>query len=138
MFDKELVFVSDKELNTAFESDAIDFKTKIVTVGQKPMYVIILPTEELAGEDATVTFILEDSADNSTFAPVLSTGALKAADIGTGVAVPLPAKMKRYLRLKTAVSESVPTAGKATVYIFDKFTDPVVKMLEGVSFDGTV
>lgn len=134
MYDKELMFFKDKDLKAAITTDAIDMRDSVVTTGQKPLYLVIVPTEELAAATATVKFNLQSSDDNSAFTTVATTGALTAAKFGTGVALPLPVKCGRYLRVTTEVSTTAPTAGKATCYIFDKFTDPCVKMIEGVSY----
>ena len=37
MYDKQLVFFSEKSLTTAVTSDVIDMGTKLVTTGQKPL-----------------------------------------------------------------------------------------------------
>lgn len=131
MYDKELLLFKNKALTAAITSDVIDLGADINTTGQKPLYLVIMQTEEIEAATATVTFNLQESADNSTFTTVSSTGALTAKTLGYGVAIPLPAKCKRYLRVTTAVSSTAPTAGKATAYVFDKFTDPCVKMIEG-------
>ena len=130
MYDKELLFFKNKLLTAAITSDVIDLGADINTTGQKPLYLVIMQTEEIESAAATVTFNLQESADNSTYTTVASTGALTAKTMGYGVIFPLPAKCKRYLRVTTSVSTTAPTAGKATAYVFDKFTDPCVKMIE--------
>lgn len=133
MYDAELVFCRDKSVTTAITTDAVDMRTNVVTTGQKPLYLVIFPTEDIAADTATVTFNLQASEDNQTYTTVASTGPLTAAKLGSGVALPLPTRCGRYLRMSTTNSTTAPTAGKITAYIFDKFNDPCVKLLEGIA-----
>lgn len=134
MWDKELVLCRDKTVTAAITTDAVDMGTSVVTTGQKPLFLIVVPTEEVEGAGSTVTYNLQASDDNQTFTTVASTGPLNADKFGTGVALPLPVRCGRYLRMSTTNSTTAPTAGKVTAFIGDKFNDPCVKMLEGVSF----
>lgn len=132
MYDAELVLCRDKSVTSAITTDAVDMRTSVVTTGQKPLYLVIFPTEEIAASTATVNFNLQASDDNQTYTTVASTGPLTADKLGSGIALPLPSRCGRYLRMSTVNSTTAPTAGKVTAYIFDRFTDPCVKLVEGV------
>ena len=132
MYDKQLVFFSEKSLTAAVTSDVIDMGTKLVTTGQKPLFLVITPTEDVAADTATVKFNLQSSDDNATFTTIATTGAITGAKFKKTIAIPLPVHSGRYLRVTTEVSTTAPSAGNATAYLFDKFTDPCVKLMEGV------
>lgn len=73
---------------------------------------------------ATLNLALQDSADNSSFADVLVTPplALAALTVGQRFYIPLPAKMRRYIRANYTVGTGPMTAGNISAQIVDGMT----------------
>lgn len=101
MYIDKLLQVSDAQTITsaAASADVIDFGQKQPNVGlsAKPLHMVFTIEE---GASAAVTFKVQDSEDNSSFADVISTGALDKASLGAGavVALPMPTTHRRYVR----------------------------------------
>ena len=91
------------------------------------------------GEGATLQVTLQDSADGKTYADVLSSGALTAAEIAEekGLILPLPVKHRRYLRLAFTPG-GTPTEGTATAFLSDVISLPISYRKTGVEFLQTV
>lgn len=70
---------------------------------------------------ATVTFSLQDSADNSSFADVLASAPIAVANLTPGKAyyLPLPPGLRRYLRGYFTVATGPLTAGAFHAQIVD-------------------
>ena len=114
MMDVKLVFCEDQAATAAFTSSAIDFGQKAPTTGlnDHELYVVIKATTEC-------------------------TGALTADELNAGVALHLPIKHKRYLRLKGAASTTALTAGAVTCYLSDVFDARFIVPKEGIEFIAT-
>lgn len=110
VYDKLLSLCEDKALGTALTSTAIDLGQGKPGLGAlKPAFYALVFTKDAAGE-GSVTFKIQDSDDNSTFADLVSF-TLVAKNVATNMAIPMPLTHKRYVRLVTTVS----TADSKTV-----------------------
>ncbi len=78
-------------------------------------------TAATAGGAATVTFALQDSADNSSFADVITTVAVPVASLVAGATyyLPLPPGMRRYIRGNYTVATGPLLTGKFNAAIVD-------------------
>lgn len=78
-------------------------------------------TAATAGGAATVTFALQDSADNSSFADVTTTVAVPVASLVAGATyyLPLPPSMRRYIRGNYTVATGPLLTGKFNASIVD-------------------
>jgi hypothetical protein len=78
-------------------------------------------TAATAGGAATVTFALQDSADNSSFADVITTVAVPVASLVAGATyyLPLPPGMRRYIRGNYTVETGPLLTGKFNASIVD-------------------
>ena len=100
-------------------------------------YVVIKATTECTGT-GTLTLTLEQSDEAAAnFSTALVTGALTADELNAGVALHLPIKHKRYLRLKGAASTTALTAGAVTCYLSDVFDARFIVPKEGIEFIAT-
>ena len=116
---------------TAVSTDVIDAgATKNPAIGrdlgggtQLFLEVTVGATFTAAGA-GTLTIALQDSADNATFADVLTTPALALAalTVGQRFYIPLPAKMRRYIRANYTVGTGPMTAGSVSAQIVDGMT----------------
>lgn len=116
---------------TAVSTDVIDAgATKNPAIGRDlgggtPLFleVTIAQTFTAAGA-ATLTIALQDSADNATFNDVLSLPVLALSNltVGTRFYIPLPAKLRRYLRANYTVATGPMTAGIVNAQIVDGMT----------------
>lgn len=77
-----------------------------------------------AGGAGTLTIALQDSADNSSFADVLTTPALALAALTAGQRfyIPLPAKMRRYIRANYTVATGPMLTGNVSAQVVDGMT----------------
>ncbi|MNN67745.1 hypothetical protein D3C81_1834000 [compost metagenome] len=77
-----------------------------------------------AGGAATLNLALQDSADNATFADVLVTPplALASLTVGQRFYIPLPAKMRRYIRANYTVATGPMLTGNISAQIVDGMT----------------
>jgi hypothetical protein len=67
-----------------------------------------------------VTFALQDSADNSSFADIFTTGAIGKATLVAGYIVftiAIPPTHRRYLRINYTVATGPLTAGKFDAFV---------------------
>jgi len=73
---------------------------------------------------ATLNLALQDSADNATFADVLVTPplALASLTVGQRLYIPLPAKMRRYIRANYTVATGPMLTGNISAQIVDGMT----------------
>lgn len=117
LIDKALQ-VSDKQTVTssATSTDVIDFgqATPNSGMGYKLYMHIGVAQTATAGGAATVQFTLQDSADGSTFADVVSTQAVPVASLKAGAqyVIPIPVQHRRYVRVNYTVDTGPLTAGK--------------------------
>lgn len=135
MMDKQLVFCEAHAGTATFQSDAIDFGHDYPSTGlnDTPLYVVVQGTG-MAGT-GTLTVAVQDSADGSTdWQPVLSSGALNAATLNGGAAIPMPLKHRRYVRLNVTASTTAPTAGTVTAFLSDAINVPMSIPKVGIEF----
>jgi len=77
-------------------------------------------TSATSGGSATVQAVLQDSADNSTFADVIAGAVVAVASVTAGTAllqVQPPPGMRRYWRVVWRVGTAVLTAGKFDAFV---------------------
>ena len=106
--------------SSAASTDVIDAgATKNASIGRDigagDMYMVFTCSEAAtAAGAATVTFSVQDSADNSSFADVIVSAAIGKASlvIGTKVVLPVPPGLRRYIRAYYTVGTGPLTAGK--------------------------
>ena len=117
MFIDKNLQVSDAQAvtNTAASTDVIDFGQTNPNVGMddRSSMVITVDTAATAAGAATVTFAVQDSADNSSFADVAVTTAIDKATLVAGYqhVIPMPTKLRRYCRVNYTVATGPLTAG---------------------------
>lgn len=132
MFIDKNLQVSNEQAVTASaaSTDVIDFGQASPDVGISDLYAVITTDEAAtASGAATVTFSLQDSADNSTFADVAVTAAIGKATLVAGYqhVIPLPTKLRRYCRLYYTVATGPLTAGKFSAQVVAGFQQNVPK-----------
>lgn len=118
MFIDKLLQVSNEQAVTssAASTDVIDFGQANPNSGLNDNITLAITTDEAAtaSGSATVTFSIQDSADNSTFTDVYATAAIAKATLVAGyqVLIPVPYKLRRYMRVYYTVATGPLTAGK--------------------------
>ena len=132
MMDIKLAFCEKKAATDAITSDVIDFLQKAPTTGlnDRPLYVVCKFPTALVG--TSIVIAIEDSDDNSSFKPVVQTGTLVPADTKKGIALPMPIKHRRYVRLNT--TPTAITDGTMTAYLSDVIEVPTTYKVEGIEF----
>lgn len=126
MFDLSLLFCTEKEFKTAFQTDAIDCRQESPTTGANasPFYLVLSFPTAGAGT-GSVSFTLQDSADGSTgWRDVVGfTGAVAELTPSGPMALAMPVKHRRYVRLSVAPASGASiTAGKVTAFINENYT----------------
>lgn len=123
IIDKSLQ-VSDAQAVTASaaSTDVIDTGVANRAIGTDTSLALSITVDEsaTASGSATVTFSLQDSADNSTFADVVASAAIGKAALTAGkqpVLFKLPNGLRRYLRVYYTVATGPLTAGKFSAQI---------------------
>jgi hypothetical protein len=123
MFIDKALQVSNEQAVTvsAASTDSIDFGQPNPNVGldDRSNMVITVDESAAAAGAATVTFSVQDSADNATFADVAVTAAIGKANLAAGqqVVIPMPTKLRRYCRVYYTVGTGPLTAGKFSAQI---------------------
>lgn len=123
MFIDKALQVSNEQAVTvsAASTDSIDFGQPNPNVGldDRSNMVITVDESAAAAGAATVTFSVQDSADNATFADVAVTAAIGKASLAAGqqVVIPMPTKLRRYCRVYYTVGTGPLTAGKFSAQI---------------------
>lgn len=124
LLDKELEFSDAQAVtSTAASTNVIDMTVAAPNIGRgaEPIYVQVQTNEAAtASGSATVTFALQDSADNSSFADIFTTAAIGKAMLVAGYIVftiQLPPTHRRYLRINYTVATGPLTAGKFDAYL---------------------
>ena len=116
---------------TAVSTDVIDAgATKNPTIGRdlgggtQLFLEITVGAAFTAAGAGTLTIALQDSADNSSFADVLTTPALALASLVVGARfyIPLPAKMRRYIRANYTVATGPMLTGNVSAQVVDGMT----------------
>ncbi|HEX7386247.1 MAG TPA: hypothetical protein VF285_03090 [Castellaniella sp.] len=122
IIDKLLQVSDDQAVTaTAASTDVIDFGQKTPNTGltDRLSMVITVGAAATAAGAATVTFAVQDSADNSTFADVVASAAVGVASLAAGaqVVIPMPVLHRRYVRLNYTVATGPLTAGKFSAQV---------------------
>jgi len=123
MFIDKFLQVSDEQAVTASaaSTDVIDFGQANPNVGMddRSKMVITVDTAATADGAATVTFSVQDSANNSDFADVAVTAAVGKATLVAGhqIVIPMPTKLRRYCRVYYTVATGPLTAGKFSAQV---------------------
>ena len=123
MYIDKALQVSNEQAVTvsAASTDSIDFGQPNPNVGldDRSNMVITVDESAAAAGAATVTFSVQDSADNATFADVAVTAAIGKASLAAGqqVAIPMPTKLRRYCRVYYTIGTGPLTAGKFSAQI---------------------
>jgi hypothetical protein len=120
--DKHLQVSNEQAVTTsAASTDVIDFGQANPNVGldDRSNMAITVDESATAAGAATVTFSVQDSADNSTFADVAVTAAIGKASLAAGqqVVIPMPTKLRRYCRVYYTVATGPLTAGKFSAQV---------------------
>ena len=119
----KLLQVSDAQAVTASaaSTDVIDFGQANPNSGINHNTSLAITVDETAtaAGAATVTFSVQDSADNSSFADVAVTAATGKAALPAGaqVLIPMPVVHRRYVRAYYTVATGPLTAGKFSAQI---------------------
>lgn len=123
IIDKSLQ-VSDAQAVTASaaSTDVIDTGVANRAIGTDTSLALSITVDEsaTASGSATVTFSLQDSADNSTFADVVASAAIAKTALTAGkqpVLFKLPHGLRRYIRVYYTVATGPLTAGKFSAQI---------------------
>lgn len=123
MFIDKFLQVSNEQAVTssAASTDVIDFGQANPNVGMDDLSKMVITVDEAATASgaATVTFSVQDSADNSSFADVAVTAAIGKATLVDGhqIVIPMPTKLRRYCRVYYTVATGPLTAGKFSAQV---------------------
>ena len=129
----KLLQVSDAQAVTvtAPSTDVIDFGQANPDVGMDGLSTMAITTKVAAAAAgaATVTFSVQDSADNSTWADVAVTAAIPKATLVAGYQhiIPMPTKLRRYCRVYYTVATGPLTAGTFSAQIVTGIQQNVAK-----------
>lgn len=120
--DKNLQVSNEQAVTTtAASTDVIDFGQANPNVGLDDRSSMVITVDEAvtATGAATVTFALQDSADNSSWADVLVSAAIGKATLVAGYqyVIPMPPKLRRYCRVNYTVATGPLTAGKFSAQV---------------------
>jgi hypothetical protein len=118
--------VSDNQTVTASaaSTDVIDFGQATPDIGIGDTYMVITVSESVtAAGAATVTFSVQDSANNSSFADVAVTAAIPKTALSAGrqIVIPMPTSLRRYCRVYYTVGTGPLTAGKFSAQLVAGF-----------------
>lgn len=123
MYIDKFLQVSDAQTVTvsAASTDVIDFGQGNPNTGMDDLTKMVITVDEgaTAAGAATITFAVQDSADNATWADVVATGATPKAALGAGqqVVLPMPTRLRRYCRVNYTVGTGPLTAGKFSAQV---------------------
>ncbi len=123
MYIDKFLKVSDAQTVTASaaSTDVIDFGQGNPNTGMNDLTKMVITVDEgaTAAGAATITFAVQDSADNATWADVVATGATPKAALGAGqqVVLPMPTRLRRYCRVNYTVGTGPLTAGKFSAQV---------------------
>lgn len=122
IIDKALQVSNEQAVTTtAASTDVIDLGQANPNLGlnDHTSLAITVDTAVTADGAATVTFSLQDSADNSSFADVVATAAIAKATLvaGAQIVLPMPTKLRRYVRAYYTVATGPLTAGKFSAQV---------------------
>jgi hypothetical protein len=122
IIDRQLQVSNEQAVTaSAASTDVIDFGQTSPNTGTPDLLDLSITVDETvaAAGAATVTFSIQDSADNSSWADVALTAPIgKAAlPIGTQITIPMPNVHRRYLRVFYTVGTGPLTAGKFSAQV---------------------
>lgn len=122
IIDKALQVSNEQAVTaSAASTDVIDFGQASPDIGLSDMYMVITVDASAASATgiATVTFSVQDSADNVTFKNVAVTDAvpLSGLTLGQQFVIPMPTKLRRYCRVYYTVGGENLTAGKFSAQV---------------------
>lgn len=134
MIDYELVLAEKRDFKTAVTTKAVDLGQKTPNIGllERALWFVFIPSDTAAGA-GSVTFMLEDSDDGTSFTQVSAYGPIVAEKIVRDIAFPFPLHHRRYIRVKTAVTGAV-TKLSGTLAVADNFSDPAGYWRDDVEF----
>lgn len=134
MIDYELVLAEKQDFKAAVTTKAVDLGQKTPNIGllERALWFVFVPSDVSAGT-GSVTFTLEDSEDGENFTSVAAYGPIVAEKIVRDVAFPFPLHHRRYVRVKTAVTDTVSTLA-GTLAVADNFSDPAGYWRDEVEF----
>lgn len=132
--DKFLLF-SDAQApttGTTVSTNVVDTTTALRSIGSgEPVWLVVqCVTTATSGGSNTTQALLEDSADNSSFATVLSSAAHAVASIVAGfnlMRVMLPTGLRRYLRVSYVIAVADLTAGAFDAFLTHDIQDNVAR-----------
>lgn len=119
----KLLQVSNEQAVTASaaSTDVIDYGQANPDSGLNDNVTMAITVDEAAtaSGSATVTFSVQDSADNSTFTDVYATAAIGKATLTAGkqILIPMPYQHRRYVRVYYTVATGPLTAGKFSAQV---------------------
>jgi hypothetical protein len=102
--------------------DVIDQTVKSSAAARPPTFIVRVDTTVTSAGAATVAAVLQDSADNSSWADVVSGAVIAKATLVAGkemVKVKVPVGTRRYLRAIARIATADLTAGKFDAYLVD-------------------
>lgn len=107
---------------TAASTKSLDMATALRNVGSgEPIELIVQVASALDASGAgTITFSLDDSADNTTFTPVVSSPAIGKATLVAGyeaLRIRLPATLRRYIQVTYTVATGPFTTGTVNAFL---------------------
>lgn len=134
MIDYELVLAEKQDFKVAVTTKAVDLGQKTPNIGllERALWFVFVPSDTAAGT-GSVTFTLEDSDDGTDFTQVSAYGPIVAGEIVRDIAFPFPLHHRRYIRVKTAVTDTV-TKLSGTLAVADNFSDPAGYWRDDVEF----
>lgn len=137
--DKLLQLCSAQDAKTALTGAALDLTQEYPNLGSlTPPFMLIVTPSGVSGT-APITFNIQDSADNSAWNTVISF-TIKADDLKEVIAVPMPVKHRRYVRLTTTVdtTESKTATGTFSAILNNVYDLSRTKKFEGADITPTV
>lgn len=132
IIDKNLQVSNEQAVTTsAASTDVIDFGQANPDVGMDGRSCMVITTDEAAtaAGAATVTFSVQDSADNATFTDVAVSAAIGKATLVAGYqhVIPMPTKLRRYCRVYYTVATGPLTAGKFSAQVVTGIQQNIAK-----------
>ena len=119
----KLLQVSNRQAVTpsAASTDVIDFGQANPNTGMDDRSKMVITVNETvtATGNATVTFSVQDSPDNTTFTDTTISAPLgkTALTMGQQIVIPMPVKLRRYCRVYYTVTAGPLTAGKFSAQV---------------------
>lgn len=132
--DNNLVMSDSQAITTtAASTKSIDTQTatRNLGAGEEIDLVINVAVAASSLSASTITFALQDSADNSSFTDVVVGPAVAVATLATAgtevLRITLPRTLRRYIQVNYTVATGPFTAGAYTAYLTDDRQDNVAR-----------